>query len=58
MRVRRVFGLFWPIFDFLSGGNINLRILPPERKSKVGSKEPKNRQNLTLQTPSKLNLSL
>ncbi len=45
-RVRRFLGLFWPIFDFFSGGHIRMLILPPEKKSKIGSKEPENRQNL------------
>jgi phage gp29-like protein len=38
--------LFWPIFDLNSGGNIKPRILPPEFKSKIGSKEPENRLKL------------
>ena len=29
-----------------------MSILPLKWESKIGSKEPKNRQNLTLQTPS------
>jgi hypothetical protein len=45
-RVRRFWGLFWPIFDSFSGGYIRMLILPPEKESKIGSKEPENRQNL------------
>ena len=30
-----------------------MSILPPKWESKIGLKEPKNRQNFTLQTPSK-----
>ena len=46
-------GLFWPIFDSFSGGNIRGLILPPENESKIGSKEPENRQKLSLRTVSK-----
>src|SRR3989338_873445 len=43
---RRVFGLFWLLFDFKFGGQYTLSILPPKFKSKIGSKEPKNRLKL------------
>jgi hypothetical protein len=32
-------------------------ILPPEKKRKIGSKEPENRQNLSFATPSEPNPS-
>ena len=32
-------------------------ILPPEKKRKIGSKEPENRQNLSFAIPSEINLS-
>jgi hypothetical protein len=49
LRVRRFLGLFWPIFDSACGGNILLLILPPQAESKIGSKEPENRQNLNFE---------
>ena len=53
LRVRRFLEDFWPNFDSFSWGNIRKLILSPEKESKIGSKSPKNRQNLNLQTPSK-----
>jgi hypothetical protein len=52
LRVRRFSGLFWPIFRFFSGGNIRNVDITPEKKRKIGSKEPENRQNLSFATPS------
>jgi hypothetical protein len=46
VRVRRFSGLFWPIFDFFAGVIYEVSILPPQKESKIGSKEPENRQNL------------
>jgi 23S rRNA (uracil1939-C5)-methyltransferase len=44
---RRVFGLFWPLFDFKAWGAIyRRRYCPPSLESKIGSKEPKNRLKL------------
>ena len=43
---RRFFGLFWPIFDSNLGVNIGISILTPKFESKIGSKEPENRQKL------------
>jgi len=37
---------------FFQGVISTLRILPPEKKRKIGSKEPENRQNLSFATPS------
>ena len=42
--LRRFSGLFWPLFDLNLGGNIPCRYCPPNLKSKIGSKEPENRQ--------------
>jgi len=47
LRGRRFWGLFWPIFDLNDGGNILMSILSLSFKSKIGSKEPENRQNLS-----------
>src|SRR5690606_40983339 len=46
MRLRRFSGLFGPIFDPFCGGCILLSILPPQKRSKIGPKEPENRQKL------------
>jgi hypothetical protein len=46
LKVRRFSGLFWPLFAFFEGSNIRKLILLPSKKSKIGSKEPENRQNL------------
>jgi uncharacterized membrane protein len=54
----RFLGSFEPIFDSNSGGYINIRILPPEFGSKIGSKEPKNRLKLFTGIGSKLGLLL
>jgi len=44
---RRVFGLFWPLFDFKFGGlYTGVDIAPQRFESKIGSKEPKNRLKL------------
>jgi hypothetical protein len=32
LRVRRFSGLFWPILDFFSGGNINIAYITPRKK--------------------------
>lgn len=53
LRLRRFSGLFWPIFDSKFRGNIRNLILPLSFESKIGSKEPKNRQKLNSQTVSK-----
>src|SRR3989338_6665469 len=38
---------FEPIFNFFSGGNINIRILSPEKKLKIGQNNPKNQRTLS-----------
>jgi hypothetical protein len=45
-RLRRFWGLFWPLFDSFRGGSISRSILPPRKELKSGSKEPQNRQKL------------
>ncbi len=47
-RLRRFLGLFWPLFDSFCGGSIRKWIQPPQKESKSGSKEPENRQKLSL----------
>ena len=46
LRLRRFWGLFWPILHSFLGGNIRKLILPPKKECKIGSKEPQNRQKL------------
>ena len=46
MGLRRFCGLFWPFFDSKIGGHIRKLIWPQLLKSKIGSKEPQNRQKL------------
>jgi hypothetical protein len=47
---RRVFGLFWPLFDSRLGGQYRSSIYAPQAlKSKIGSKEPKNRLKLFIE---------
>ncbi len=53
LRIRRFLGLFWPILHSFFGGHIRKLILPPKKECKIGSKEPKNRQNLSFATASK-----
>ncbi len=50
-RLRRFWGLFWPIFDSFCGDCIRMLILSPQKESKIGSKEPKNRQKLNVRLP-------
>jgi hypothetical protein len=45
----RFLGSFEPIFASFVGGYINIRILPPTKEAKIGSKEPKKRQNLNFE---------
>jgi hypothetical protein len=47
--VRRFSGLFWPLFDSNCRGNIRKLILPLQFGSKIGSKEPENRQNINFE---------
>ncbi len=49
LRIRRFSGLFWPIFDSFCGGSIRNLIQSPQKESKIGSKEPENRQNLSFE---------
>src|SRR5579864_6308404 len=35
LRLRRFFGLFWPIFDSFCGGSIRSLIQPPQNESKT-----------------------
>src|SRR5579862_10034488 len=49
----RFLGSFEPIFDFFCGDCIKLRILSPQKKSKIGQNNPKNRRTLTFATTSK-----
>jgi lipoprotein-releasing system ATP-binding protein len=44
--LRRFSRVFWPIFEFFSGGHIRKLLLPPEKKSKIGSKELENQLKL------------
>ena len=43
---RQVFGLFWLLFDFKDWGAYTKVMLPTNFESKIGSKEPKNRQKV------------
>ena len=52
LRLRRFSGLFWPLFDSNLGVIYEMLILPPKFESKIGSKEPENRQKLKSQTAS------
>ena len=54
---RRVFGLFWPIFNSFCGGYINSSILPPQKELKIGAKELKNRQKLFIRVGSSVTSS-
>ncbi len=48
--IRRFSGLFWPPCsqgDLFCGVHIDKSIWTPQNKSKIGSKEPENRQNLS-----------
>jgi hypothetical protein len=45
----RFSGLFWPLFDSNCRGNIRKLILPLQFGSKIGSKEPENRQNINFE---------
>jgi hypothetical protein len=47
--VRRFSRLFWPLFDSNCRGNIRKLILPLQFGSKIGSKEPENRQNINFE---------
>jgi hypothetical protein len=49
LMVRRFSGLFWPLFDSNCRGNIRKLILPLQFGSKIGSKEPENRQNINFE---------
>jgi len=55
---RRFLGLFWPIFDFFCGDSIRSLIQSPQKKSKIGSKEPKNRLKLFIGIGSGIYLSV
>src|SRR5579863_1423609 len=43
-------GLFWQHFDSFCGDHMRKWMLSPQKESKLGSKEPKNRQELNPQT--------
>jgi ADP-heptose:LPS heptosyltransferase len=53
LRFSRFSGIFEPIFDSFLGGNINLRILPPKKESKIGQKASEKRRTLSFATTSK-----
>src|SRR5215469_7028707 len=52
LRFCRFLGSFEPIFDSFCGGCIKLRILPPQKESKIGQNNPKNRRTLSFATTS------
>ena len=51
-RTSSLFGIILAYFRFFSGVNIRMLILPPEKKAKIGSKEPEKRQKPSMKTPS------